>query len=87
MDTAERARMAEAIRQTEAIWALEGFEPTPHNKAINEAMLKGRVTPSQVIAELKDYVRQHKTMDGFVSSRSWASNASAGPHPHGCIGT
>ena len=46
MDAAERTRMAKAIRQTEAIFALDGFEPTPHSKAINEAMLEGRVTPS-----------------------------------------
>lgn len=75
MDAAERARMAYAIRQTEAIFALDGFDPTPDSKAINEAMLEGRVTPSQVIAELKAYLREHKTMDGFVSSRSWSSNA------------
>ena len=75
MDAAERARMAEAIRQAEAIWALDGFEPTPDNKAINEAILEGRVTPSQMIAELKDYVREHKTMDGFVASRAWAPNS------------
>lgn len=75
MDTAERARMAETIRQTEAIWALDGFEPPPHSKAINEAMLEGRVTPSQMIAELKAYLHEHRTMDGFVSSRSWSSNA------------
>ena len=74
MDAAERTRMAKAIRQTDAIFALDGFEPTPHSKAINEAMLEGRVTPSQVIAELKAYLREHKTMDGFVASRSWASD-------------
>lgn len=75
MDAAERARMAEAIRQTEAIFALDGFDPTPDSRAINEAILDGRVTPSQMIAELKAYLREHKTMDGFVASRSWASNA------------
>ena len=75
MDAAMRERTRKAMAQTDAIFALEGFEPTPETRVINAAVVDGRVTFAQVIAEVCAYVREHKTMDGFVASRSWASNA------------
>jgi hypothetical protein len=38
---------------------------------VNAAILDGRVTIPQLIAEMKSYVREHKTMSGFIESRSW----------------
>jgi hypothetical protein len=72
MDAALRERTREAMAQTDAIFALEGFEPRPETRVINAAVLDGRVTFAQVIAEVCDYVREHKTMNGFIESRSWA---------------
>ena len=68
----ERRRMKDAIEQTDAIFALEGFEPTAQTRAIDAAVLAGRVTRSQVATELRDYTMQHKTMRGFIETRSWA---------------
>lgn len=73
MDAALREKTREAMAQTDAIFALEGFEPTPDSRVVNAAILDGRVTIPQLIAEMTSYVREHKTMSGFVESRSWAS--------------
>ncbi len=61
-----------AIEQTDAIFALEGFEPTDQRRAISAAVLAGRVTHAQVADEMREYVMQHKTVTGFVASRAWA---------------
>ena len=71
MDAAMRERTRKAMAQTDAIFALEGFEPTPETRVINAAVLDGRVTFAQAIAEVCAYVREHKTMNGFIESRSW----------------
>lgn len=61
--------MLESIRQTDAIFALEGFEPTAQTKAINAAVLAGRVTRAQVAQEMVSYIQQHQTVEGFVATR------------------
>jgi hypothetical protein len=72
MTEEEIARIKDAIKQTDAIFRLEGFEPTDQSRAIDTAILAGRVTNAQVIDELVEYAKQHKTTDGFIESRSWA---------------
>jgi hypothetical protein len=66
------ARIKNAIEQTDAIFALEGFEPTDQIHAIDAAVLAGRVTRAQVADEIRDYTMQYKTIDGFIESRAWA---------------
>lgn len=68
----EVARLRENMRQRDAIFRLEGFEPNADTRAIDEAILAGRVTAKQAADEMVAYVRQHKTVDGFIQSRSWA---------------
>lgn len=68
----EQATIRDAIKQTDAIFALEGFEPTEEKRSIDAAVLAGRVTFTQVAEEMRDYAMQHKTTDGFIESRSWA---------------
>jgi hypothetical protein len=68
----ELVRIKDAIKQTDAIFALEGFEPTEQTRAIDASVLAGRVTRSQVITEMVEYAKQYKTTDGFIESRSWA---------------
>lgn len=67
----EIRRIKDACKQTDAIFRLEGFEPTEQKREIDAAVLAGRVTRSQVIEELRDYAVQHKTSKGFIESRTW----------------
>ena len=68
----EREAYAAAIPQVEAMFALDGFEPDEQSRAINAAVIAGRVGPEQLRQELMAYAREKKTVKGFVESRSWA---------------
>ena len=68
----ERAAYALIIEQTEAVWALEDMRPSPQDKAIDAAVLDGRVSPEQAHDEFVAYVNEHKTVRGFIESRAWA---------------
>ena len=68
----EKSSYREACIQTEAIFALEGLEPTAQSRLLDRDVLDGKVTPEQVKEELLAYVKQHKTVKGFYASRSWA---------------
>ena len=72
MTDMEVQNMKKAFAQTDAIFALEGFEPDEQSRAIDAAVLAGRVTLEQVAEEMRDFAIQHKTTDGFVQSRVWA---------------
>jgi hypothetical protein len=72
MTPEERQNILDAIKQTDAIFALEGFQPTDDIKTIDTAVLAGRVSFSQAAGELAAYIEKHKTTDGFLESRSWA---------------
>ncbi len=63
----------EAIRQSDAIFALEGFSPNETVRAIDAAVLAGKVTFRQAANEMRDYVSAHKTVKGFIQSREWAT--------------
>lgn len=67
----EVARLREAMRQRDAIFRLEGFEPTDITRAIDEAILAGRVTAKQATDEMVAYAKQYKCLDGFIQSRAW----------------
>ena len=67
----ERERLREVMRQIDAIFRLEGLEPTAMDRAMDAAVLDGRVTTAQVIKEMREYVMQYKSMDGFIQSRTW----------------
>lgn len=69
---ADEARMREAMRQRDAIFRFEGFEPTDITRAVDAAVLAGRVTNKQAGDEMVAYAKQHKTLDGFIQSRPWA---------------
>jgi len=72
MTPEEKEAYRKACEQTDAIFALEGFQPTEQSKAIDAAVLAGRVTLTQAANELREYIKQHKAVEGFVASRSWA---------------
>lgn len=59
------------FQQVDAIFALEGFTPNADRRVIDEAILAGKITPSKVVEEIVEYVQIHKSMEGFIDSRSW----------------
>ena len=67
----ERCQLAEVMRQVDAIFRLEDSEPTAAHHAMDAAVLAGRITTAQLIEEMVEYTTQHKTMDGFIQSRTW----------------
>jgi DNA-damage-inducible protein J len=71
LSSLEKATYLKAIEQTDAIFAFEGFRPTEQSKAIDAAILAGRITTTQAIEEMREYIMAHKTFDGFLESRSW----------------
>ena len=70
----ERERLEWAIRQRDGIMALSGFKPTPLSRAIDEAVLAGRTTFAQARAEIIEWAKEHKSLDGFLATRSWAQH-------------
>jgi hypothetical protein len=72
MTPINQKKYLEAIEQTNAIFAFEGFQPTPGSRLIDTAVLAGRVTRNQVAKEMLEYATLHKNIEGFIESRSWA---------------
>ena len=72
MTPSQQAQTLDAIAQTDAIFALEGFAPTDQIRAIDAAVLAGRVSYAQVAEEMTQYARQHLGVERFVASRPWA---------------
>ena len=60
---------AEAMKQVDAIFALEGFQPDALSMAIDAAVLSGRVTNGQAADEMVLYAKEHKSLDGFGETR------------------
>ena len=71
MTEERRAKIKEAMRQTDAIFRLEGFEPTKESKEIDQAVLDGRITFKQLGEEMVEYIQKHKSIKGFNESREW----------------
>ena len=71
MTSIEQLEYQEAARQTDAIFAFEGFSPTELSKAISAAVMAGRVTDDQAVKEMCEYAMIHKTIDGFATTRNW----------------
>lgn len=72
MSSTEREAYLEATRQTDAIFALEGFQSTKLRQASVKAIVAGRLTGEQYIKELVEYAKEHKSLKGFLKSRDWA---------------
>ena len=71
MTSIEQLEFQEAARQTDAIFAFEGFSPTELRKAISAAVMAERVTHDQAVKEMCEYAMSHKTIDGFAATRTW----------------
>lgn len=57
--------------QRDAIFALESFQPTEQTQKIDLAVLSGRVSNAQAIDEMRLYIQQHRSLVGFVETRTW----------------
>ena len=68
----QRLAYAASVDQVEAMFSLDGLAPRSENRAIDAAIVAGRVTPQQVREEMVAYVIENKTMQGFIESREWA---------------
>jgi hypothetical protein len=69
----QRAEYAVAIEQSEAVFALEDMAPSAQDKAIDVAILAGKLSPEQAREELLSYLTGHKTVCGFIDSRAWSA--------------
>lgn len=67
MNTAE---LQANIKSRDAIFRLEGFEPTGSILLTDKAVLAGKGTYSEASSELIAYAKAHKTTDGFVYSKA-----------------
>lgn len=68
LNNEQRQELVESMEQTDAILALEGFEKTEEAMVMDKAVLDGRFTDKQLADLLLVYVKQHKTVDGFIES-------------------
>ena len=66
------ASLADAFHHSESILALEGMSPDSTSIAIKNAVIAGRITGSQAVAEMCEYAKTHQTLEGFIQSRQWA---------------
>ena len=71
VERGEKSLIMEAIKQADAIMALEGFKKTKLAIKTDEAVLAGQVTFKQVADEMVEYAKIHKKLDGFLESRMW----------------
>ena len=69
-DRRTRQELLDDIKQTDAIFALSGFEKTDSVRATDAAVLAGVGTYQEAGAELLAYVREHKTSEGFIYSKA-----------------
>ena len=70
MTYVDRDKILTTIKHVDAIFALEGFEPTVTKRKTDKAVLAGIGTYSEAAQELIQYVKKNKTVDGFVYSKS-----------------
>ena len=66
----ERTRLLEASKFVDAVFRLEGFEPTAAMTAIRKAVLAGVGDYEDAVQEIIAYAKEHKSVEGFVYSKS-----------------
>jgi hypothetical protein len=64
------AELQANIKCRDAIFRLEGFEPTGFILLTDKAVLLGVGTYAESTQELVAYIKQHKTAEGFVYSKT-----------------
>jgi hypothetical protein len=72
MNQQEQNKYKIASEQVDAIFRLEGFEPSENQKAIDRSVMSGKTTLEDVIKEQLEYIKEKRTIDGFLESRNWA---------------
>jgi imidazoleglycerol phosphate synthase glutamine amidotransferase subunit HisH len=67
-----KSNIENAIKHVDAIFALEGFTPSESIRATDRAVLAGVGSYAESAQELIEHVKRHKTVDGFVYSKTIA---------------
>lgn len=55
----ERENRLAAAKQTDAIWAMEGFKPDPAFKAMQDKLVAGEISADEMAAALVEQYRQN----------------------------
>ena len=58
-------------KMVDAIFALEGFQPTDTIQKVRAAVDAGRITREAFRQEYLNYIKIHKSPSGFIESRTW----------------
>ncbi len=72
---ADAETLQAALQQRDAIFALEGFAPDNDTRAIDAALLTGRVSLAQIAEEMCAWAAEHHTTEGFCASRPWLKSS------------
>lgn len=60
-----------SLEQARAILRLEGIEADELSAAIDQAVLQGRISTGQALAELNEWAKTHHSLDRFLETRIW----------------
>ena len=70
MNATDTSRLKNIIKQVDAIFAFEGFQPIGSILDTDRAVLAGVGTYAESTKELVEYVKTLKTAKGFVYSKT-----------------
>lgn len=71
MKSEEKKKWIEANKEAKAILALEGLYPDEISDAIEKAVLEDRMTDSDAVNQLLEYIKEHQKLESFLESRTW----------------
>lgn len=74
MTPEEKQKWIEANKESKTILALAGLYPDEIDDAIEKTILEDRVTESDAVNQLLEYVKEFQTLEGFLESRTWIDN-------------
>lgn len=70
MTAADKEKILKNIKQIDAIFAFEGFTPSQSVIDTDRAVLAGVGSYAESTRELIDYVKKHKSVEGFIYSKT-----------------
>ena len=70
MNSINKTKIQNAIKQVDAIFAFEGFEPSRNILEIDKSVLAGVGSYAESADELIEYVKKNKSVDGFIYSKT-----------------
>lgn len=67
----EKQRLAKIITNVNGTFYLAGFDLTDEMSIIQQAIIDGKIGAKQASDEIVAYVKEHKTMDGYIEAKGW----------------